>query len=65
MSELSNFENKGYEVCRVTFELARADYIDNFFSVRPEIERNKQNERLLESGFRMGWDSLFEVLKNG
>ena len=46
------------ELAIAEYECARNDAVDAYFEARPEIERTKERERLVEAGYRMAWRFL-------
>jgi len=47
-----------YEQNTIEFETRRNEHLDAYFKARPQIQRTKDNELLVEAGFRMAWDCL-------
>jgi len=46
------------EMAIAEYEYARNVALDEYFEARPEIERTKERERLVEAGYRMAWRFL-------
>lgn len=46
-----------YEISIAEFESERNEALDSHFKARPHIERSVDNEKLVEAGFRLGWEA--------
>ena len=53
------------EVEIAKFKSARADCMDEYFKNRPHISRTKENERLIEAGFRLAYEYFVEGIRHG
>lgn len=46
-----------YELKIAEFEYARNEAVEAYFNARPFLVRNETQVKLIEAGFRLGWEA--------
>jgi hypothetical protein len=55
--------NDLYEERIIEYESSLNEAMDKYFLARPDLTRNRGEEKLFEGGFRMAWEKI-QWLKN-
>lgn len=53
-----------YELDVAKYEDARNKAITAYFEARPSLEQSSTNEKLVEAGFRLGWEAAIKEQEN-